>query len=275
MDLKRIVFLAVAAMGAMACEDDGDVILAPQANNAYVRFVNGVNDTLNIDFHPVDKVENGFINVAFRDLTQYRGFAAGQRVFRAFPNSEDAATTSTVLQEVPLSLEAGKYYTVLYAGQTRAGVAAALEDKIFVIAESDTASPAATAYKVRGLNADPSATVDFYKLASTSTDPSSGTPFAAAVPYGTLTNYTQFNRETVAGAAAVRVTAAGTTATVLASIAAPDGGVLTVGVDPVPGVTIGGSRMTAFYFPASIAGSKAASFTTPGVVIMTDNNVSQ
>ena len=274
MNVKRLVFLSVAAMSAMACDDDGDVVLAPQANNAYVRYVNAVNDTLPIDFHPVDKVENGFVAVPFRGLTQYLGFSAGQRVFRAFPNSDDAATTSSVLQEVTLNLEAGKYYTILHAGQTRAGVAAGVEDKIIVIAESDTTSPAATAYKIRGVNAAPGTTVDFYKLASTTTAPS-GTPFAAAVPFGSLTNYAQFNRETAAGAAAVRVTSAGTTGTVLASVAAPDGGSLTTGVDPVPGVTVGGSRMTAFYFPATIAGSKAASFTTAGVVIMTDNNVSQ
>jgi hypothetical protein len=270
MNLKRILFFTVAAVGLTACDDKGEVVTATLKPGAFVRFVNGVNDTLAIDFHPVDKVENGFIAVPFRGQTPYLRFEAGTRQFKAFPNSDDAVTTSTPLQDnVTLTLTAGQYYTVILAGSARAAAGSATADKITIIAETDTVSPTGANIKLRALNVDPAGPVDFFKVATTTTTPA-GTPTIANVAYNQLTNYVQ----TATGAFAVRTTTPGTF-TVLATTAAPAGDNALAGVDPIPGATIGGSRMTAIYFPASVAGSKAASFTTPGVVILTDNHVHQ
>ena len=40
----------------------------------------------------------------------------------------------------------------------------------------------------------------------------------------------------------------------------------------VGGVTQAGSVLTAFVFPRSVAGSKATSFTTPGILFIVDRN---
>lgn len=72
----------------------------------------------------------------------------------------------------------------------------------------------------------------------------------------------------------LRTAATGTTAEL--ATATPDVGVAgTVTADPVAGYLIAGSQFTAFLFPPSIAGSGAASFTTPAIVVIPDRQPSR
>jgi hypothetical protein len=52
----------------------------------------------------------------------------------------------------------------------------------------------------------------------------------------------------------------------LALIGAP----ATIDIEALPGTTIAGSAVTGIYFPASVAGSRAAQFAAPGVSFMWD-----
>ena len=54
------------------------------------------------------------------------------------------------------------------------------------------------------------------------------------------------------------------------SVLALIGQAATVDIEGTPGTTQPGSAITAIIFPASVAGSKATSFTTPGVSFMWD-----
>ena len=70
---------------------------------------------------------------------------------------------------------------------------------------------------------------------------------------------------------AFAVQSAATTTTVSLGAAAPFAGVAgTTLVDPVGGSGIAGTQFSAFFFPASIVGSGAASFATSGVVMVAD-----
>ena len=63
----------------------------------------------------------------------------------------------------------------------------------------------------------------------------------------------------------LRATAAGSTTPVMVESTVLAGSAGTTIQDPIAGTSQGGSVLTAFLFPRSVAGSAAASFTTPGI----------
>jgi hypothetical protein len=70
---------------------------------------------------------------------------------------------------------------------------------------------------------------------------------------------------------AFAVQSASTTTTVSLAAAAPIAGSAgTVSVDPVAGYDQAGTQFSAFFFPASIAGSGGPSFASPGMTIVAD-----
>jgi len=94
----------------------------------------------------------------------------------------------------------------------------------------------------------------------------SGTATISSVAEQAASAYTQF----APGAFALRVTAGGNAANILASAAAPAGVTGTTSADPIAGATVAGSVLTAFVFPASVTGSLAAASAAPSVVYIAD-----
>ncbi|MES2523334.1 MAG: DUF4397 domain-containing protein [Gemmatimonadota bacterium] len=262
--------LLVLLAAATACSKDDGPTQSSLPPLAFVRYINAVPDTLNTTVRFIDQIEftpQTFVNVPFRGLGGggYQATEAGSRQFRVFTadfvNFTNAGNTP-ILVDTTLTFEAGKYYTLLHTGYARAGVTP--KQRIVVMVD-DIPTPGAS-IAIRTLNAGPNlGNLDVY-YAPTTTTAISGAPAVAALPYLTASPY---RTQAPAAFAALIAASGGTTA--LGAAAAPAGTAGTLTFNPIAGATIAGSAMTAVAFPSSVAGSRAVSFTTPGVVIFTDN----
>ena len=277
MRFQRLILAVILACGVSACAKDVTGVTNTPPPLAYVRYINAVSDTFNMDFRAVDQVSYSppFLNTLFRGLGDgnYQGYQAGSRHIRIFldpapPNTSvavDPAVVSTIMVDTTVAFTAGTYYTLVHVGSARAG--AAVKEKLWIITDALPAQTAATvAYRI--INAAPvQGAVDVYVRAD-GTTALSGTPTASALAFQTASSYlTQ-----APGALVIRLTAPGT----LTAVGAPAGYTLQAGTagttlaDPIFGSGQGGSILTAFIFDASVVGSKAAQFATPGVVYFPD-----
>ncbi len=130
MKLFRIGALVVAGVVLAGCEASSGgtpTVLPPQA---YVRYVNAVNDLNTIDLRFIDFVEGSpnFTGVQFRQFTPYQGVTAGTRSLRAFISpipyvagstpTRQTTIAATIVDDTSFTLQAGVYYTIYHVGQT-------------------------------------------------------------------------------------------------------------------------------------------------------------
>ncbi len=275
--------LCFAAGVVSACKPE-EITSTPVTPTAGVRFINAVPDTgaaFGLDFRFVDFVENsGAFRVTFRDnpqssggvtasaQIQYKPAQAGSRHFRIFLADSIQAIASTVLKDSTVTLEATHNYTFLLWGNARSSG----NDKMRLTVIDETVPDPGNQVALRVINAT-SAPIDVSQYASSGSAPSSPTwanlgPYSISTYVTTAPNQIKFS---------VRSVGASTTlfADQLALIGQPVGtstGGCVVGVDcePTPGTTVPGSAITLIVFPASVAGSKAVSFTTAGTSFMWD-----
>lgn len=275
MKVSRLAFIAVAALSAIGCSrDDGALEPTTIPPLAYVRYINALPDTLSTTIRFIDQVEYSpqtFVNVPYRGLGlgNYQGTQAGTRKFRVFTfhvtgasgGVASVAGNTTILADVTQNFEAGKYYTVIFTGFTRAGSSPAAELKIIA---DDVPTPGSS-IAVRAINAAAGmGSIDMY-LTPTTTSAISGAPAFAGLAFGTASAYST----RTPGAFAARVTAAGST-TPLMSAAAPAGVAGTTAADPISGATIPGSVITAVAFAPSVSGSRATNSANPTVLYFND-----
>jgi hypothetical protein len=275
MRFQRLIFAAVIACAVSACAKDVTAVTHTPPPLAYVRYVNVVADTFDMDFRPVDQVGYGtpFINVKFRGLGEgnYQAYQAGSRHIRIFLDpapanntvAVDPAVVSTVMVDTTYSFTAGTYYTLFEVGSARAGTT-----KLLIHPDTLPASPAGILFRVSNF-ATVQGPVDVYIVADTTT-PLSGAPAVANVAAGTTTAY--IAQAPYATPFYMRLTVAGNQAAVVGS---PKGYLLQAGsagttsADPIFGAGQPGSVFTAYVFDASV-GSTGAAFATPGVVYYPD-----
>jgi hypothetical protein len=275
MRFQRLIFAVILAAGVSACAKDVQGVTHTPPPLAYVRYVNAVSDTFNMDFRAVDQVDYSqpFLNTAFRGLGDgnYQGYQAGSRHIRIFldPNpanntvAVDPAVASTVMVDTTFSFTAGTYYTLLHVGSARAG--AAVKEKLWIIADALPAQSSATV-QYRIVNAAPvQGAVDVY---ANSTGATTGTAIASSLAFQSATAY----QSQAPGAIIVKLAAPGTKNIVgaAAGYTVQAGTAGTTSADPIYGSNQGGSIFTAIIFDATPANSKAASFATPGVVFFPD-----
>jgi len=230
-------------------------------------FVNGVPDSGAGDWRFIDQVEGSptAFGLAFRSMFPGSGYqlaAAGSRHLRVFQTSTDIQQTQVVWFDTTFTLQAGTHYTLLAAGNLRDKTA-----KMYILTDDFTDPGSQVALRVINTGAG---VVDVYAspTGGTSTLP---TPFAAAVANFTATKWVSM----AAGAASLRAFATGsTTFPAMIDVAAPAGLAAdrANNLTAVGGVTQGGSVLTAFIFPRSVAGSKATSFTSAGILFIVDRN---
>jgi len=278
MRFQRLLIAAVVACGVSACAKDVTGVTHTPPPLAFVRYINAVPDTFNMDFRAVDQVtfSQPFLNTAFRGLGvgNYQGYQAGSRHIRIFldPNPSgptvavDPVIASTVMVDTTFTFTAGTYYTVLHVGHARAPST----DKLLIITDALPAQ-SATNVQFRVINAAAvQGAVDVYVTTdSTGGVALAGAPTVAAVAplvpsaYVSRATGTLFN---------IRLTTPGTTTIVGnvkgATLQAGTAG--TTAADPIFGSQVAGSVLTAFIFDASSAGSVGAAFATPGVVYFPD-----
>jgi hypothetical protein len=284
--MRRIFQLSTFCLAAgvvSACKPE-ETITTPTTPTAGVRFINAVPDTgaaFGLDFRFVDIVENSDqFRITFRNnpqtsggvtasaAIQYKAAKAGSRHFRIFLDDTLQAIASTVLKDSTLTLEASHNYTVLLWGNARSTGG----DKMRLTVIDETVADPGAQVALRVINAT-SAAVDVSQYASTASVPAS--PTWANVGAYAISSYVsappaqiKFNVRPAGSASTLFADA-------LALIGQPAGtstAGCVVGLDceAQPGTTVAGSAVTLIVFPASVAGSKAASFTTPGNSFMWD-----
>jgi hypothetical protein len=275
MRFQRLIFAVILACGVTACAKDITGVNNTNPPLAYVRYINAVSDTFNMDFRAVDQVtfSQPFVNTAFRALGDgnYQGYQAGSRHIRIFldPNppsgvtAVDPAVVSTVMVDTTYTFTAGSYYTLIHVGNARTG--AAVKEKLWIIADAlPVQSTASVQYRV--INVAPvQGAVDVYAngtgvttgaASATSLGFQSATTYFSQAPGAIIMKMMAPGTQNAVGAAAGYTVQAGTAGTTLA--------------DPIYGSGIGGSIFSAFIFDATPALSKAAVFATPGIVFFPD-----
>jgi len=236
-----------------------------------VRYINAVPDTGLLDFKFVDKVEGSawYGLMQFRDVSNYQTVDAGTRHIKVFnganntPMNEPSYVTA-VHVDTTLTFEANKYYTVMHIGNARGKAS-----RLWLI-EDARPNVAAGQIAVRAINAASSVgSVDIYTAAATG-GAVSGTPLFPNVAYAAVTAY----QGRTTGALAFQAANAGTTTKVAESLAPTGAAAASSSQSQQGGYSIGGSMLTAFVFPRSVAGSPApqtAAFQNPAVVWLQDN----
>ena len=291
MHLHRIFLLSatVAVVGACGSDSTSPKFVTPPPAGL-VRFINAVPDTGFQDFRFVDVVDGvpnvEFVNLPFRGGTNvaFQRTAVGTHHVRVFmgssnttaaaPNGFDPAVVSTVMADTTVAINQDVAQTFIFYGSARA------KTQKFLITTDDrpTITAAAGTFGFRATNLTAGA-VDVYLVpgATAATAPSGTAVLTNLAPLATSSYITPAVAAATGGYTVV-VTQAGTN-TVVATQLMPAGSAFVAEVpgasgalDPVAGSRISGSVFSAYIFPPSVAGSKAASFTTPGVGLAIDRN---
>ena len=284
--MRRIFQLSTLCFAAgvvSACKPE-EVTATGAVPTAGVRFINAVPDTgaaYGLDFRFVDFVENSdHFRVAFRNnpqtsggvtasaQIQYKAAQAGSRHFRIFLDDTLQAVASTILKDSTVTLEATHNYTFLLMGNARSSG----NDKMRLTVIDETVADPGTQVALRVINTT-SAPIEVREYPSSGSVPTAPT-WATVAPYS-ASNYVtvppaqiKFNVRSVGGTTPLFADA-------LALIGQPIGTKTAgceVGVDcdVTPGTTVPGSAITLIVFPATVTGSLAAKFTSPGISFMWD-----
>jgi hypothetical protein len=273
MRFSRLGLVMVGALLATACEKDEGPFLAPTVPLAYTRFINAIPDTVSVDFRFVDLLEYSpfAVQLPYRSFTPYQGTAPGARHLRVFTNwGGDSVylrhTTVQLADETP-TFEAGKYYTIVATGFSRAGQTPALRLQVYEDPIPDPGSN--VAFRVVNLAAGLSAINVGVTAASGDAIPAptfSNIPYLGASSYVTRSTGNAWFRVQSTTDATELVTGVGRQAPV--GIAGdPLANLTTVG-----GSGQAGSVVTAYVFPRSVSGSRAANIATPSVVFIVDKH---
>ena len=278
--------LCFAASVVSACKPE-EIVEVASAPTAGVRFVNAVPDTgaaFGLDFRFIDIPENSdHFRITFRNnpqnqairvgdtvtasaAIQFKAAKAGTRPFRIFLDDTLQKVASTVLKDSSATLVEGHNYTFLLWGNARSSGA----DRMRLTVIDETVPDPGSQIALRVINATSSA-IDVRQYATT---------LPAAATWANLAPYTISSYVTTAPSEIkYNVRATGETTPLFVDRVALVGqpvntetGGCKVGVDcdVIPGTTVPGSAVTMIVFPRSVAGSKAANFTTPGGSFMWD-----
>lgn len=273
MRVTRIGLALVGALLAVGCDKDDGPFFAPQVPLAYTRFINAIPDTVSADFRFVDLLEYSpfAVQLPYRSFTPYQGTAPGARHLKVFTNPGGDSiylrhVTGVLADETP-TFEAGKYYTLVAVGFSRAGSTPAVRLQVY----EDPIPDAGSSVAFRVVNLGTGLGSVNVGVTAASTDAIPGTPTFSNVAYLGASAYV--TRST--GNAWFRVQD-GTAAEIVAGNGrqAPTG----AAGDPLNNLTtIGGSGqagsvVTAYVFPRSVAGSKAPSVATPTLVFTVDKH---
>jgi hypothetical protein len=285
MNLHRFVILSMAVGSLAACSSDNTspTVVTP-GPAGLIHIVNAVPDTGSLDFRFTDVVTGvpnvEFVNLPFRGGTDrgYQRVVPGSHHIRVFMDASnldaagltnDPAVVSTVIADTTFTFVDGVHYTFILYGASRAAA-----QKFLILTDNFTLPT--TGILVRAVNMN-TAAADFYVAAGTAAATTVTPPATfAGLATASASAYTAF---AVAGAASgytVTGTPAGLVTPVWSALMNPGSAAVAevTGVSgalaALPGSRITGSIFTGILFPASVAGSKAASFATPGLLLMPD-----
>jgi len=283
--MRRFLLLSVVCLvagAAGACHPE-QIIATENIPTAGVRFINAVPDTggaYGLDMRFVDIVENSAqFRIGFRNGPQtsagitgsaqveYKPSRAGARHFVIFLDDSISAIAQKVLKDTTVTLEAGKNYTALLWGQARPGGATVMKLSFF---EETVPDPGANV-SLRVINTT-GAPIDVSQYLKGGTVPAS--PTWSSVPAMSISSYVNVPP----GAIMYNVRAAGSATTMFTDIQAllgtpassSAGAAGKLDMAPIPGTSVAGSAVTLVVYPASVVGSPAKQFATPGGAFIWD-----
>ncbi len=274
MRVQRLILGAIFACGVSACAKTDTTAPAPPL--AYIRYINAVSDTFNMDFRAVDQIaySQPFINTPFRSVGagNYQGYQAGSRHVRVFLDASSSSTAidpvigATIMIDTTYTFVANSYYTIVHIGNARVG--AKVKQTLWIIADAFPAQTTTTiSYRI--INVAPiQGAVDVFVRAD-STTPLSGTPTSSALGFHGATAYLS---QAAGTPLIIRLTTPGTFSTVGAAGGYPlqSGTAGTLAIDPAYGSAIPGSILSALIFDATPPLSRAQPFPTPGIMYFPD-----
>lgn len=271
MQFNRMLLAAFSVVAIAACSDDPVSREVAPAPFTSIRWVNGVADTVAMDYRVVDYPSNASEpNLAFRGSSgNWRNLPPGAHHIKVFfTNTTVAGTNVSVVSQVfvdtTLTFEEGKKYTILHYGFAKAG---ATPKQRLVVIEDVPPTPAAGQIALRAINAAPGlGSVDIYAAPAQAPigGPTSGAPiFTNLAPAG-IANWVGLAAlpapvppATTANSYRVTATAAAATAP-LADVLAPAGaaavpsttvaGVVSQPLDAIAGTQQAMSALTAVVF---------------------------
>jgi hypothetical protein len=271
MRLSKLHLLPLALLAVAACHDDGVSVNARPPLGG-VRFINAVPDGGAVDIRMIDQVEWSASSVStatnyglpFRSATIHWPTEAKARHIRVFPTDSSVAVTTQILHDTTITIEPDKNVTLMLVGSRAAGGKVS-----FIRVDDNTTAQGTNQVAVRLVNASSvgqsPATADGYVTASTSSALPATATFATVAPRSASAYVAR-----AIGDFAVQATAAGNTATVWRA-SAPSGAPQSGLIGATAGALAGGSALSAYLFPRSVAGSAAPQgFSTPALVFFVD-----
>lgn len=238
MQFNRMLLAICSVVAVAACSDDPVSTLVTPAPFTSIRWVNGVADTVAMDYRIVDYPSNASEpNLAFGASSgKWRNLPPGAHRIKVFFTNTTAAgnnvsVVSQVFVDTTLTFEEGKKYTILHYGFAKA---AATPRQRLVVIEDVPPTPSAGQIALRAINAAPAlGTIDLYAMpaAATGGATSGGATFPALAP-GAIAPWIGLSAVTT-GSYRVAATAPASTAA-LADALAP------VGAAGVPSTTVAG-----------------------------------
>ena len=253
MRLSRIIGIPAAALLFGACGVDDGPVSNARPPLATVRFINAINDEGAVDARMVDQTQWSAyaLGINFRQSGIWMPTEAGTRKVRVWRATNHIDSLNLIIEQ-DVAITAGQNITLLLTGSAQAGTA-----RIEVMPETVPDSVASNIH-VRAVNVTGSPVDVSWVDGSTTTGPTSvpalGSSAFVARPLGAVT-----------ASFAVPGTATAVTAN------SPAGAVQNNGIGATAGHLASGSALSAWVFPASVAGTRApAAFTTPGVVWFVD-----
>jgi len=271
MQFNRMLLPIFSVVAVAACSDDPVSTLVTPAPFTSIRWVNGVADTVAMDFRIVDYPSNASEpNLPFRASSgNWRNLPPGAHHIKVFFTNTTAAGTdvsivSQVFVDTTLTFEEGRKYTILHYGFTKAG---ATPRNQLVVIEDVPPTPAAGEIALRAINAAPSlGTIDLYAIPATATGgaTSGAATFAALAPGAVAPWVGLAARPATPAASSYRVAATAPASTAaLADALAPVGaaavpsttvaGVVSQPLDAIAGAQQALSAMTAIVFGPQVA----------------------
>ena len=237
MHLNRML-LAFSVVVVAGCGSDAVSREVAPAPFTSIRWVNGVADTVAMDYRVVDYPSNASEpNLRFGASSgNWRNLPPGAHHIKVFFTNTTAAGTnvsvvSQTFVDTTLTFDEGKKYTILHYGFAKAG---ATPKQHLVVIEDVPPSPAAGQIALRAINAAPAlGTIDLYAIPAAATGgAATGSPTFPALAPGAVVPWVSLAAVTT-GSYRVAATAPATTAA-LADALAP------VGAAAVPSTTVAG-----------------------------------
>jgi hypothetical protein len=258
MTVKRVCLAILLGAAVAACQKDTAGVLQTSPATAGLRYFHAVPDTGYMDMRLVDIFDYApnTVGAAFRTGGNPMGVPTslpppflsvrtGTHEIKAFLDSTDLTTATTVMYDTTVTFVEGHNYTLIVYGSARSGTLhSLLLDNQDQALPSDTGTNPSVWVRTVHLAGDTTKLGVPDVFVTTAASPS-GTPTFGGPAYKAVTAYQRIS----VGALKAYLTRTGTTTPVTVTGTLPAGAVGTTTVNPIAGALVNGTYMTILILP--------------------------